>query len=232
LKYVALICARSGSKGLPGKNIKFFNGMPLIAWSIKMALKEDKILKVIVSTDSEEIASIAKKYGAEVPFLRPKNLAQDDSSEWLVWRHAINYLHTNNNEFDGLIVLPVTAPLRALKDIQNCIAEYEKGDVDIVITITESHRNPFFNMITLNKNNNASIVIQSKNKIYRRQDAPDVFDITTVAYVVRPDFIELNEGIFDGKVRAVRVPIERSIDIDTEFDFEIAQYLFAKNEKL
>jgi CMP-N-acetylneuraminic acid synthetase len=232
LNYIALICARGGSKGLPGKNIKLFNGIPLIAWSIKMALSEDKISRVIVSTDSEDIALIAKKYGAEVPFLRPKNLAQDDSSEWLVWRHAINYLNTNKNEYDGLIVLPVTAPLRAQEDIQNCLTEYEKGESDIVITITESHRNPFFNMVTLSKNNNASIVIQSKNKIFRRQDAPDVFDITTVAYVLRPNFIEVNNGIFDGKVRTVRVPIERSIDIDTEFDFEIAEYLFTKNEKL
>ena len=92
MKYIALICARGGSKGLPGKNIKPLNGTPLIGWSIKIAKKVERISRVIVSTDSEEIAKIAIEYGAEVPFMRPQELALDDSSEWLVWRHAINYL--------------------------------------------------------------------------------------------------------------------------------------------
>jgi len=229
LKYVALICARGGSKGLPGKNIKLFNGIPLIAWSIMIAKQEKKISKIIVSTDSEEIALIAKKYGAEVPFLRPKELAKDDSPEWIVWRHSLNYLKSQQYEIDGLLVLPTTAPLRNLQDINNCLDEYEKGDVDIVITITDSHRNPYFNMVTLDKNRNSSLVIQQKNKVTTRQGAPEVYDVTTVAYVVKPQFVYDKNGIFDGKVRAVSIPKERAIDIDTQFDFDIAEYFSKKN---
>ena len=231
MKYVALICARRGSKGLPGKNIKLFNGIPLIAWSINIAKQDDRISNVFVSTDSEEIALIAKEYGAEVPFLRPKELAQDNSPEWLVWRHFLNYQKSQKNKIDSLLVLPTTAPLRNLEDINNCIVEYEKGDVDIVITICDSHRNPYFNMVTLDQNRNSSLVIQPKAKVTRRQSAPEVFDVTTVAYVVRSEFVNEKSGIFDGKVRAIHVPKKRAIDIDTQFDFDIAEYFSKKKDE-
>ena len=92
MRYIALICARGGSKGLPGKNIKLLGGIPLIGRSIQIAKQVSRIDRIIVSTDSEEIAEVAIEYGAEVPFMRPKELAQDDSSEWLVWRHALDFL--------------------------------------------------------------------------------------------------------------------------------------------
>ena len=98
MKYIVLICARGGSKGLPGKNIKPLNGIPLIGWSINIAKQIDRVSRIIVSTDSEEIAKVALKYGAEVPFMRPKDLAQDDSPEWLVWRHAIKYVESHEGE--------------------------------------------------------------------------------------------------------------------------------------
>jgi len=228
MKYIVLICARGGSKGLPGKNIKLLNGVPLIGWSINVAKKINRVSRVIVSTDSEEIAEIAIKYGAEVPFIRPKELAEDESPEWLVWKHTLVYLQNKKIEIDGLVVLPTTAPLRSLKDINNCIDEYEKGDVDAVITTSDSYRNPYFNMVTIDTKKNSFLVITKDNKIFRRQDAPKVFDITTVGYVVRPQFVLDNNNLFDGKVRAVSVPKERSIDIDTQFDFDIAEYFFKK----
>ena len=170
MKYIVLICARSGSKGLPGKNKKLLGGTPLIGWAIKIAKKNLNISRVIVSTDSEDVAKIALKYGAEVPFMRPKELAMDDSPEWLVWKHAVNYLENESQEkYDGLVILPVTAPLRNQEDINNCINEFEKGDVETVITVSEAHRNPYFNMVVNDKDGFSSLVINPKEKLNRRK---------------------------------------------------------------
>ena len=225
MKYIALICARGGSKSLPGKNIKPLNGVPLIGWSIMVAKQVERISRVIVSTDSEEIAKIALEYGAEVPFMRPNELAQDDSPEWLVWKHALDYLNNHNNGIDGLVVVPTTAPLRSKDDVNNCINEFEKGNVDVVITVSNAHRSPYFNMVKTNQNGFSSLVISSKEKITRRQEVPEVFDMTTLAYVAKPGFVLQNHGIFDGRVRCVHIPPERSLDIDTPLDFKIAECL-------
>jgi N-acylneuraminate cytidylyltransferase len=231
MRYVALICARGGSKGLKGKNIKLLGGVPLIGLSIMVAKKIDRISRVIVSTDSDIIADVAREYGAEVPFMRPKEMAQDDSSEWLVWRHALDYLKKQKYKIDGLVVLPTTAPLRIPQDVDRCIDDFEKGATDMVITVSDANRNPFFNMIKVDKEGYSSTVISPNNKIFRRQDAPKVFDMTTVAYVAKPEFVYDKEGVFDGKVRSVHISPERAIDIDTMFDFDIAEYLFLKNCK-
>jgi len=226
MKYIALICARGGSKGLPGKNIKQLNGIPLIGWSIKIAKQIDRISRVIVSTDSEEIAKIALEYGAEVPFMRPENLALDNSPEWPVWRHSINYLENQQSEkIDALVVLPVTAPLRTIRDVNKCIDLFEKGGIDSVITVSKSNRNPYFNMISNDSKGYSSLVIQSDKGIVRRQEAPQVFDMTTVAYVVDVNFVKEFNGIFEGKVKSVTIPVERAIDIDTMLDFKVAECL-------
>lgn len=229
-KYIGLICARGGSKGVPGKNIRMLGGHPLIAWAIKTALEVEKIDRVIVSTDSEDIAEIAKRYGAEVPFLRPVELAQDTSPEWAVWQHAIRFLHTGQNEFSGLVVVPTTAPLRNGSDIEKCLNKFENTDADIVITVSESHRNPYFNMVKKDVLGNVGLVIPPQGKVFRRQDVPQVFDMTTVAYVAKPRFVLNSSGIFDGKVRAVHIPIERALDIDTELDLKIASFLITLKE--
>jgi N-acylneuraminate cytidylyltransferase len=226
MNYIALICARGGSKGLPDKNIRPLGGKPLISWSIDIAKKVDRISKVIVSTDSEGIVKIAKKYGAEVPFIRPIELAQDNSPEWLVWKHALEYLSKNKQmKIDALVIIPPTAPLRHVDDINNCLDEFEKGQVDIVITVSEAHRNPYFNMIVNNKDGYSSLVIKPESQVTRRQDAPVVFDMTTVAYVVRPQFLNESSSIFSGRVKSVCIPQDRAIDIDTLLDFKIAESL-------
>ena len=115
---VALICARGGSKGLPGKNIRPLGGKPLISWAIDQAKSVSRISRVIVSTDSEEIARVARASGAEVPFIRPAELAQDSSPEWLVWRHALNFLKETEGTYPDLfVVVPATAPLRSVQDL-------------------------------------------------------------------------------------------------------------------
>jgi N-acylneuraminate cytidylyltransferase len=228
MKYIALICARGGSKGLPGKNIKSLDGTPLIGWSINIAKKIDRISRIIVSTDSKKIAKIATEHGAEVPFIRPADLAADDSPEWLVWRHAVNHMENQGEKIDGIVVLPVTAPLRSVEDINNCIDLFEKGGVDSVITVSEASRSPYFNMIINDNNGYSSLAIQSDEVITRRQDTPDVFDMTTVAYVVDVDFIKKFSGIFEGRVKSITIPTERSIDIDNIYDFKFAELILTE----
>jgi N-acylneuraminate cytidylyltransferase len=229
MNIVALICARGGSKGILNKNIKPLAGEPLIVRSINQIKELKEIEKVIVSTDSKKIASIAINAGAEVPFMRPKSLAKDNAPEWLVWRHALETINKIDGNYpDILIVVPVTAPLRTVKDLKNCLKEYQKGDADIVITATDSNRSPYFNMIKVDEEGMANLLISPRETITRRQDAPEIYDMTTVAYVTTPKFVLENDGIFSGKVRHVHIPIERALDIDTPFDFKIAELLLSK----
>jgi CMP-N-acetylneuraminic acid synthetase len=230
MEVVALICARGGSKGLPGKNIRPLAGRPLIAWSIVQARSVPRIGRIIVSTDSDPIAAIAREAGAEVPFMRPADLARDDSPEWLVWRHALNYLRESGGAYpETLIVVPATAPLRAPADLEACLDEFEKGGADAIITVTHAHRSPYFNMVKHRSDGTVGLVMPLDGSIVRRQDAPVVYDMTTVAYVVRPEFVMTRNGILDGRVRQVLIPPERAVDIDTPLDFKIAECLVSKD---
>lgn len=226
MRATAFIFARGGSKGLPGKNIRAFSGKPLIAWSVEHALAVSRIERVIVSTDSEEIAEVALAFGAEVPFIRPAELARDESPEWLAWRHGLDFLLRNDGMLpEAMVSVPATAPLRVPLDIENCLDEFEKGDADMVVTVTEARRSPYFNMVKANADGTMGLVVPPVSSIARRQDAPAVFDMATVAYVARPEFVMSHDSIFQGRVRAVQVPVERAIDIDTLMDFQIAEFL-------
>lgn len=232
MKAVAFIFARGGSKGLPGKNIRPFGGRPLIAWSIEHAFSIKRIARVIVSTDSEEIAAVARDCGAEVPFIRPAELALDNSSEWLAWRHALNFLRETTGELpEVMLSVPTTAPLRLALDIENCLDEYEKGGADMVITVTDAHRSPYFNMVKADVDGTVGLVIPPNTAISRRQDAPVVFDMATVAYVASTKFVMSHNSIFEGRVRAVNIPSERAIDIDTLLDFQMAEFLLSVREQ-
>ncbi len=222
---VAFVFARGGSKGLPGKNICDFGGKPLIAWSIECALSVKAIDQVIVSTDSEEIAEISKKYGAEVPFMRPPELATDESPEWLSWRHALDYMrHSSGSLPQVMVSLPATSPLRVASDVESCLDEFSKGACDVVVTVTEAHRNPYFNMVKEKSDGTVALVIEDF-QVSRRQDAPIIRDLATVCYVANPEFVLSHNSIFEGRVKAVNVPKERAIDIDSLLDFEIAEFI-------
>ena len=232
MKAIAFIFARGGSKGLPGKNIRHLGGKPLIAWSIELALAVNRLERVIVSTDSEEIAAVAREYGAEVPFIRPAEMARDNSPEWLAWRHALNYFRESTGALPEVMVsVPATAPLRHALDIENCLDEYEKGDAEMVITVTEAHRSPYFNMVKANLDGTVGLVNPSQSTIARRQDAPVVYDMATVCYVANPEFVMTHNATFEGRVKAVLVPVERAIDIDTLLDFQIAECLLNIREQ-
>ena len=227
MKYFVLICARGGSKGLKDKNLKKINGVHLIGHAINIAKSIKKIDKIIVSTDSKKIANIAKKYGADVPFLRPKKISKDDSQEIDAWKHSIKYLEEKKFEYDALISLPCTSPLRTIKDIKKCIKRFETNLFDSIITIKDSIRNPYFNMVE-KKKNFFKIVVKGKKYIHNRQDAPEVFDVCTICFISRISFIKKAKNLFDGKVGAVKIPSKRSIDIDNNDDYELAKYYYEK----
>ena len=221
----AFIFARGGSKGLPGKNILPLGGLPLLAHSINMARGLNAVSQIYVSTDSDEIADVARQYSAEV-IMRPAELATDTASEWLAWRHAIGSVRAEGISFDTFLSLPATSPLRARIDVERCLVALDER-TDIVVTATPASRNPYFNMVSRDGDGNSQLIF-SNREISRRQDAPEFFDLTTVAYVARPDFIMSSYGIFSGVVRSVLVPKERSIDIDDAFDFAVAEALWSK----
>ena len=228
MRVVALICARGGSKGVPGKNIRPLAGRPLIGWAIDAVRVLPRVARVIVSTDSEEIAQVARNAGADVPFMRPADLALDASSEWPVWQHALSFLRDTEGAYpDALLVVPTTAPLRDPGDLDRCLDAYSQGNADVVITVTDAHRNPYFNMVTTSSDGFSRLVIPPSGAVTRRQDAPPIFDMTTVGYVARPSFVMQSRGLFEGRVRSVHVPSERALDIDTLFDFQIAEWVVA-----
>lgn len=221
---MCFIFARGGSKGLPGKNIKPLAGKPLIAHSIAIARACPRIETVIVSTDDAAIADTARQWGAEVPFMRPAELATDIAPEWLAWRHAIEWFERERGAFDVFLSLPPTSPFRAVADVDACIdALAADTRADAVITVREAERSPYFNMVSLDPQGYAGLVMPPACGIARRQDAPRVYDITTVAYAVRPAYVRRADRLFAGAVRSVEVPAERALDIDTPYDFELAQ---------
>ena len=218
----AFIFARGGSKGLPGKNIKPLLGKPLIQYSIEIALQISDITKVFVSTDDVDIAEVSSSSGAIV-IERPVELSQDDSPEWEAWKHAISWVKERYGDFEEFISLPATSPLRSVKDVESAI--YRRSDVgaDICIAITPASRNPYFNMVKQLDNSLIELVNKPTNSIFRRQDAPEVFDITTVVYVANTGFIMNNTNLFDGTVTSIEVPKYRAVDIDDIYDFNFAE---------
>ncbi len=219
--------ARGGSKRVPRKNLRLLAGKPLIAHSIEAAKKTSSIDRVVLSTDDLEIADVGRKYGAEVPFIRPAELASDEASEWLSWQHMIQTLRKEPDSKDirVFVCIPLTSPLRAVEDLENCINAFKNSDADVVISVKVAETNPYYNMVTLDENNVARQVIQSEQGAYRRGMYPEVFDMTTVAYVANPDFVLSSTSPFCGKVKAVKIPVERTLDIDTELDFKFAQFI-------
>ena len=131
-----------------------------------------------------------------------------------------------------MVCLPVTAPLRIPEDVENCINEFKKGKPDILITVTQAHRNPYFNMVRVDEDGQASLLMKNQEgHISRRQDAPEIYDVTTVAYVADPHFVLASKNMFEGLVNTVQIPAERSIDIDTLLDFNIAEFLMKNKSR-
>jgi len=197
-------------------------GKPLIAYTIEQALESKFIDDCIVSTDSKTIAEVAIRYGARVPFIRPRHLARDNSGTLNVLIHALDQLkRTGQAENDILVLLHCTTPLRTAGDIDACIRLMTDSGATSVFSVTEAGRNPYFNMVEIDKCHKPHLV--KKGRFLTRQAAPRVYDMNSSIYVWKTDEFRKRRSIFTRKTRVYVMPKERSIDIDDRFDFLFAE---------
>ena len=231
MNIICVIGARGGSKGVPGKNIRPLLGKPLIAWTIEQAKKCTLIDHVVVSTDNKEIAKISKEYNAEVPFMRPKELATDHSGKWEVWQHALKACEEYYNKtFDIYLDLDCTSPLRDVDDIYNAIDQYKNSNADAIFSVCEARKSPYFNMVEYDKKNKFKMVKSLDSPIIRRQDSPKVYEIVASIYIFNPNYLRNGNGLLSGKTEGYDIGIEKSFDLDSEFDFELIEYLMKKSK--
>lgn len=220
------ICARGGSRGVAGKNIRLLAGHPLIAYTIAQARRCDFIDRLVVSTDSAEIAAVAKGYGAEVPFLRPAELATDTSAKVPAIQHAVRAIERElGHPVDYVIDLDPTAPLRAVEDIVACWDAIQRPETDVVFTVTAADRNPYFNMVEVDADGYARLSKEAPAPVVRRQDAPKVYGMNASVYAYRRSHLMEDGRVVTGRARIVEMPAERSRDIDGPLDFAFIEFL-------
>lgn len=222
MKTIASICARGGSVGVPGKNIRVLQGKPLIAHTIEQALSVKSIDSVYVSTDSPEIAEVARQHGALVPYLRPAELATSNAAKVPVIQHLCDWVSANAGGFDRVVDLDPTSPLRTIDDIEACLSLLDE-DTDAVITAFESEKNPYFNMVEQKPDGNIGLVCQPDGMVVARQQAPHVYSMNASIYVWHRH--TLSKGLWSGRLKLHVMPRERSIDIDSPLDFAIVEML-------
>jgi CMP-N,N'-diacetyllegionaminic acid synthase len=220
---VALITARGGSKGIPRKNVRLLTGKPMIAWTIEAAKQARGVSRVLISTDDEEIASVSKQWGAEVPFLRPAELAQDRSSHIAVAQHALHWLDEHEGfQPDYLLLLQPTCPLRTSGDIEAAIALTQKGRVRSVLSVCEANDHPY-DVKRLCEDGRLMDYMSSQLAYERRQDYPPAYVVNGAIYLNRSDII-LREGTFQPPDAVAYVmPPERSVDVDTPWDLRLVE---------
>lgn len=226
-KIVALIPARGGSKGIKNKNIIDLCGKPLISYTIQAALESKYIDKVIVSTDSQEIADVAIKYGAEVPFLRPGELASDTSKTIDAVMHAVGELEKRKEQYDILILLQATQPLRTAEDIDSAIELFIKNKGQSLVSVSPVEDNPIL-IRTIDNLGRMNSILPMKSTC-RRQDMPLYYRVNGCIYINLISELDLNTSFNDNKIPYI-MPKERSVDIDEIKDLLIAQYYISRNE--
>lgn len=223
-KIVALIPARGGSKGLPGKNIKPLRGKPLIAWTIEQAKKSKYIDRIIVSTEDDEICAIAKKYGADIPFTRPKYLAKNNTKMIEVLLHAISHLEEKREYYDLMMLLQPTSPLRLSADIDESVKLLFKKRAEAIISVSQVDHNPYWTNI-LPGNGCMKNFMRPDATNRNRQEFPDFYRINGAIYLAYCDYLKKNKKFWGNKTYAFVMPAIRSIDIDTILDFKIAELI-------
>jgi len=223
-KTYCFIFARAGSKGLPNKNVRLLAGKPLLSYPIHLAKTLPFIDKIFVSTDSFEAMDIAKKNNVIV-IPRPKELASDNANEFEAWKHAIEWVVDNVGRFDNFLSLPCTAPLRTKTSVSQCFETF-KNNNSFVVSVTRTKYNPFFNLVKRDKQD-SSINLLSPSKVTRRQDAPEIFCITPIAYIAKREEIMQRKNFWDGKIVGVEVSPDIATDIDDLNDFLLAEAVIA-----
>ncbi len=236
MKIVAVIGARGGSKSIPDKNIKLFNGKPLIAWAILNAKKSQLLDRVIVSTDSPKIAKIAKKYGAEVPFLRPKELATPTIGLEPVLKHAYSWLLENEEyKADALLLLPVTNPLRQPFHIDEAIKIFKNKKADSVVSVNETPANhtPYWTLVQTDAGVSLFGGIDLKNILTRRQDFPQkCYTRNDLVYVLKPENLyEEKPNLYGKKVELYQTSTIYEADINTPEEWALTENRFRQLKK-
>lgn len=222
MKSIAIIPARSGSKALKDKNIKELCGKPLLAYSIECAKQSGRFDKIFVSTDSTEYAEVAEKYGADASFLRSAENSSDTANSWDAVREVINKFRDKDQEFDYIMLLQPTSPLRTSEDIENSFEILKEKSAHAVLSVTEAEHSPLW-CNTLGEDLCMDTFRNEKYANLPRQQLPKFYRLNGAIYLM--DRLELDkENMFQDRCYAYIMPQERSIDIDTEIDFKIAEY--------
>ncbi len=223
------ICARGGSKGVKNKNVRNLAGKPLIAYTIEQAIESRLFKYISVSSDSDEILSVAKAYGADFCIKRPDTLASDSAPKIPAIRHcALQTEELTGEKFDVYVDLDATSPLRFSEDIINSVSLFEEKKVGNVITGTPARRSPYFNLVELDENGVASLSKKLDTQIVRRQDSPKCYDMNGSVYVWNRQTLMNEDRLFHSDTLLYEMPEERSIDIDNSLDFEFVEFLMKK----
>ncbi|MCR8679389.1 MULTISPECIES: acylneuraminate cytidylyltransferase family protein [Campylobacter] len=225
-KILCTICARGGSKGVKNKNIRQIAGLALIAHTINQARECGLFDHIVISTDSDEIASVAQNYGGEVFFKRNENLASDNAGKIPAIRDAlIRSQEHYKREFPYIIDLDATSPLRLASDIKAAFKQFIDDDNDILITATPSRRSPYFNLIERQSDGSINLSKPLPKAILRRQDAPQTYDMNASIYIWKSQILLTTDTLFIPKTGLYIMPQNRSIDIDDELDFMIVEHI-------
>jgi CMP-N,N'-diacetyllegionaminic acid synthase len=226
---IALITARGGSKQIPGKNIRLLGGKPLIVWSIEAALKSQRIGRVLVSTDSEQIAEVSRRAGAEVPFLRPEELSRDDSPHILASEHALQWLDEKAGERpEFLMLLQPTSPFRSSEDIDATITLAQQTNAAAVVSVCEAKEHPN-KTFRIAEDGTLRDFVPIDLPYRRRQDLPKAFSENGAIYLNRSESLLRDRTYVPVGSMPYLMPPERSVDIDSEWDWFIAAAVAAAN---
>ncbi len=213
---LAVIIARGGSKGVPRKNIKMAGGKPLIAWMIDAAKKSKYIDRLILSTEDDEIISVAKSFGCDVPFIRPPELAQDKSTVSDVIMHALKEIPG----FDYVMLLQPTSPLIIADDIDGCVSFCIDSKAKSVVSVTEPQKNPYWTF-TMGEKSKLIPIFEEKYFNQQRQELPVVYTPTGAIYIAQSEWFLKKKSFYSNSSKGYLIPQERSLDIDSEFDFKV-----------
>ena len=225
MKILGTICARGGSKGIKNKNIRMLLGKPLIAHSIETLKAWGGADRIVCSTDSQEIQKIARDYGAEAPFTRPKELASDTAGKLDVLKHMLIFCEDEENlKYDYIVDLDPTSPLRLVKDIENAFKRLIEINAGLIISVYRAHKNPYFNMIELDNDGFAQICKRPGSNLMSRQQAPQVYAVNASIYIYRRDYLVNISNLLEGRVGIYEMP-DYSIDIDRPIDFEFIEFI-------
>ena len=231
MKILCTICARAGSKGVANKNLRPINLKPLIVYSIEQAQATNLFDQIVVSSDSEEIRSVALANGATYAVERPIEMATDTAPKLPAIRHCVESAEKKFGQFDVIIDLDATAPLRHPEDIIGALELLKSTDADNVITGTPAHRSPYFNLVETNDQGIVHLSKPPQGAVNRRQDSPQCYDMNASIYVWRRAALLENDMLFTANTRLFVMPRERSIDIDSPADFEVVEWMMMKGKK-